>query len=259
MVTMKKCKCCNKIKDFSDYYKTNQYYQAICKMCKYEYDKEIRQKNKEKISVRNKERWNNLTLKQREDINLKRKYIKVICSSCNIEFNKRADSLKDWGGKCNKCATKEVANRPEIKKILIHNGLEYIKKYGKIPSPKLENRRRGENHHMWGVSIKGDKSPNWKGGISLKNENIRTSLEYSRWRKQVFRRDKYTCIICGDNKGGNLNADHIKPFSLFPELRLELDNGRTLCKECHHKYGAKVNYKKEIIQDATLFPIWISH
>jgi 5-methylcytosine-specific restriction endonuclease McrA len=63
------------------------------------------------------------------------------------------------------------------------------------------------------------------------------------WRKAVFERDEYTCIIC-KQKGGKLNADHIKPFKAFPELRYDINNGRTLCIECHKKtdsYGWK-NY-----------------
>lgn len=56
--------------------------------------------------------------------------------------------------------------------------------------------------------------------------------EYRDWRKTVFARDDYTCLWCG-KRGVELNADHIKPFALYPELRLEISNGRTLCVPCH--------------------------
>ena len=82
-------------------------------------------------------------------------------------------------------------------------------------------------------SKKGEKNPLWKGGASTINARLRGSLEYKLWRKAVFERDNYTCIWCGDNSGGNLNADHIKPFAYYPELRFAIDNGRTLCVSCH--------------------------
>ena len=63
-------------------------------------------------------------------------------------------------------------------------------------------------------------------------KNSRHSYKYRKWRKLVFQRDGYTCQECGQ-VGGVLNADHIKPWALFPELRFELDNGRTLCVKCH--------------------------
>lgn len=78
----------------------------------------------------------------------------------------------------------------------------------------------------------GEKHPRWKGGITETNHKIRTSLEYKNWRRAVFERDKFTCQFCGQ-VGGQLNADHIKPFSTHPKLRFVLSNGRTLCNPCH--------------------------
>jgi len=91
---------------------------------------------------------------------------------------------------------------------------------------------------------KGEKSHLWRGGKSKYNQ--RNTFEYKLWRESVFKRDNYTCLSCGV-RGGELHAHHIKPFSLFPELCLAIDNGSTLCKECHKKtdtYLYKMNKYK---------------
>lgn len=81
---------------------------------------------------------------------------------------------------------------------------------------------------------KGEKSYLWKGGVTPINQKIRVSREYKDWRIKVFERDDYTCQNCG-SRGITLHADHIKPFAYFPELRLVIENGRTLCVPCHKK------------------------
>jgi len=119
----------------------------------------------------------------------------------------------------------------------IYLGGKRIEK-GQHLSPKTEFKNE---------TTAGEKNVNWKGGITPINEKIRKTNEYRIWRIAVFERDNYTCQTCGQ-VGGKLHADHIKPFSLFPELRFAIDNGRTLCIECHKQtdtYLNKMNnYKK---------------
>ena len=101
---------------------------------------------------------------------------------------------------------------------------------------KIESRKgyrhSSETRKKISDSKRGIKSHFWRGGITEKNRMFRNSLDCRLWREAVFERDNWTCIWCGQ-RGGKLNADHIKPFSLFPELRLSIDNGRTLCLNCH--------------------------
>src|SRR3972149_10525613 len=65
----------------------------------------------------------------------------------------------------------------------------------------------------------GKGNPHYIDGRTPINRKIRNSKIYEKWRVKVFERDNYTCQICGQY-GGELQVDHIKPFSLFPELRL---------------------------------------
>lgn len=79
----------------------------------------------------------------------------------------------------------------------------------------------------------GSNNPAWKGGISTENNRVRHSPEYKLWRAAVFQRDGFLCIWGGIEHGKNIEADHIKPFAHYPELRFAIDNGRTLCHNCH--------------------------
>ena len=167
---------------------------------------------------------------------------------------------------------KEAMNRPEVrmKMRLSHLGVKLSKEHrrklsearkGKPNSNKgkkgfwshtKESRQkmslvhRGKRNEMYGK--RGDKNPNWRGGVRTINLLIRESLEYFIWRASVFERDGFTCQHCGQ-KGGKLHADHINPFmiiitknninimeqALKCEELWDIDNGRTLCIDCHKK------------------------
>lgn len=109
---------------------------------------------------------------------------------------------------------------------------ESLKALGiKPPKPPRSCLPRGERHHWW------------RGGKSTEDGLARSSFEYGQWRTAVYTRDNFTCVECG-YRGKYLNADHIKPFALFPDLRYSVDNGRTLCEECHRKtptFGVNTN------------------
>jgi hypothetical protein len=186
---------------------------------------------------------------------------------------RRGQSPWNKGKKMSDEARKKMSDagkgRKQINQNSINNLLKYVRPKGLTPwnkgknvrlsehsefkkgmSPWNKNKKLSQEHcenlsksHI-GIpsSQKGNKNWNWKGGITPINKRIRNSSEYKNWRKSVFERDNYTCRQCG-KRGGKLNADHIKPFSLFHDLRFELSNGRTLCVDCHRDtetFGGKI-------------------
>ncbi len=83
------------------------------------------------------------------------------------------------------------------------------------------------------VALRGEQCPAYKDGKTEERRGVRFSTLYKRWRFDVFIRDHFTCQLCGDDRGGNLVAHHIKPFAEYPDLRFAVDNGLTLCRQCH--------------------------
>ena len=116
---------------------------------------------------------------------------------------------------------------------------------------KKHNRKKGRivskaTRKKVSKSLTGSKHFNWKGGLTPLMERIRKCFKYRQWRSDVFTRDDFTCQDCGE-RGGYLEAHHIDPFAkiirrnkiktleqaLACEELWNINNGETLCKECH--------------------------
>lgn len=161
---------------------------------------------------------------------------------------------------------KKQPDSVKVKLSLAKKGLKMSQKIkDKISKANKGRKLSIEHRNNLRLSKLGEKGSNWKGGITPTNHLIRTSGKYKIWRETIFARDNYTCIWCGDNKGGNLQADHIISFSsIMEKLRFEqgnddilnkamgfellwdINNGRTLCIKCHEKtdnFGGKRNGK----------------
>ena len=157
------------------------------------------------------------------------------CSNpCKMEYSRTAEYRKEnpptkyWQGK-------KLSEEHKAKQSAAKVGKEPWNK-GKKLSPEHVAKLSGKNAN------------NWQGGKTSKNQIIRHRKEMREWRTAVYERDNYTCQECGDrsSKGNQvtLNAHHLKPFSQYPELRFDVDNGQTLCAPCHYltdTFGHKVN------------------
>jgi HNH endonuclease len=84
----------------------------------------------------------------------------------------------------------------------------------------------------------GADNPSWKGGTTPERQRLYKTREWKALLKAVYLRDNYTCGRChrGTNGGKNMRssvAHHIKSYSDYPLLRMDMTNLITLCRECH--------------------------
>ena len=161
----------------------------------------------------------------------------------------RSQDVKDAISKANKgklAGDKNPSKRPEVKKKLSDG------KKGK-KNPNFGMVFSKERRKKYSKLFSGNRNPNWKGGLSLVARQARRCFNYRQWHSDVFTRDDFTCQICG-KRGGKLEADHYPKLfiTIFQENKIEtleeainceefwnINNGRTLCKNCHQKYGKK--------------------
>jgi len=70
-----------------------------------------------------------------------------------------------------------------------------------------------------------------------------TLSDWRNLKNRVYEKYGRICMKCGDIE--DMTIDHIKPYSIYPELSLEFDNMQVLCRSCNSKKGNRkiVDYR----------------
>lgn len=103
--------------------------------------------------------------------------------------------------------------------------------YRAINVSKMVNFRCPKCVNFWG-----EYNGNWKGGVTYSDKKERQSYKYQIWRKEVIKRNNNICQCCLRKINENnlmAHVHHIYNFSDYKNLRINVDNGITLCQECH--------------------------
>lgn len=67
------------------------------------------------------------------------------------------------------------------------------------------------------------------------NKSVRYKNGSGMWTVNIFKRDGYTCQDCGLHEPEIIEAHHIISKKEAPEKQYDLDNGVTLCPNCHKR------------------------
>ncbi len=173
----------------------------------------------------------------------------------NIPWNKGISPSKETREKLSKSLTGRKLSEKTKRKMstsLIGNKRALGYKLTEEHKIKISNANIGKRN----LYCVGKNNPNWKGGTTPLRIIIRTHSKYNRWRLNVFTRDNFICQECR-LKGVYLEAHHIKEFakilekykittlkeSLNCEELWDINNGKTLCLNCHNLTKTNVTKK----------------
>lgn len=163
----------------------------------------------------------------------------INCETCGKEFYRHLCFINKTNFCSRRCHHKALDQNKRIELNCLECGRPFIEHECYV---KLRGRKYCSTvctRKARSKAQSGENSPWWKGGISYQKKRIRKGVEWKMWRTAIFQRDNYTCRECGARSGKGqaveLHPHHIRQYALYPELRFDVNNGITLCKECHKK------------------------
>ena len=168
-------------------------------------------------------------------------HFKILCQ-CDVCGKQKEVPFKkiEKSGKylCKKCALSSDDFKLKIKNI----------RTGKKHKPETITKIKSNKNHP-GRFRSGKNHPNYNHNLTEQeryNSRHRSRLPgYFNWVKTILKRDMFTCQKCGSNR--KLCVHHINNYANFKNERLNVDNGITLCQECHkeiHKKLGKFSLRK---------------
>ena len=187
--------------------------------------------------------------------------LKVIHHHCNHVYHVRPHDFISGGSRCPNCRTyKKKTHDDYVKQMYDKHGDEFIvmskyrgskskvdilhKPCGKVSSKGAAGalshkgcvycsalRRSGHNHYKY--------NPDMSDEERASRENQRGLI--LKWSKEIYERDDYTCKKC-NKRGIKLNAHHINSWDKYPDERFNIDNGITLCVDCHKEFHMNYGY-----------------
>ncbi len=129
---------------------------------------------------------------------------------------------------------KESKQKLSISKKNLYANKENHPRYGKTMSPESK-RKLSASLRL--VMKKGIEHPRYNHSITPEErERRRCGSDYAQWRTSVYERDNYTCVRCGSPSKGDIVAHHLDGYNWCIEKRTNVDNGVTLCEECHKAF-----------------------
>lgn len=265
---MKVCKICKKELSYENFTKSKNVkdgYENVCKKCRQNQRKKYTNKcetcGKEFKTANKNSKYCSSKCKPQSTKNK----VKVNCFICNAEKYITPSHAKMY--KHFYCSD-ECKNKGYSLLYSGRNSARYSKvelKCDVCGKKFTKNKYEAEKHkkHYCSVECKiigyrkqfsGENNPNYNPNKPQEEREQHRNIEgYTEWRRQVFERDNYTCQCCGDNKGGNLRAHHIINYTEDKNQRTSLNNGITLCENCHKKFHDENGYKHNNLIQITNF------
>lgn len=110
-----------------------------------------------------------------------------------------------------------------------YESFKYISKYKMCPECTIK-MNSGENTYNWNSNL-----------TQEEREKGRDIEGYNNFVKEVYKRDDYTCKCCGEY-AVKLNAHHLNGYNWDKKHRVDVNNGVTLCEECHKEFHSIYGY-----------------